>query len=379
MFDFDFSATFAHTTSSTNAKPWPTWFEFTYSSILASLMHKLKAQRRLVRAGCVLSLGLCSSAVCWAQPSTAADAYLHESATCGFIKLTDSIYSSSSGAWSFDAQGIARLAMVDIYRQDVLAIDPAGSLKTALGSPTLRAPLAGARPARICSNDGYLVVQDQMSGEMINLTFGTPGFNRLAYQTPEPTLWSQGPEKAPIPGRIISLYGWTLLDLDPDAPDSAPGFAAMVDFKTAEGDEFVAFVVFDSELNGRIIKDYRDPELVEVSNKVFYRSTFFDFPYFATAGDKAYVLVLEEPLRLGEISANSTEPRWLESFPDALKTVAPVIRNPRMEMVGLGPNPFRSSKALHRWPASTVSTTVCSSSSKRPWTRKTRLVGGSMS
>ena len=60
-------------------------------------------------------------------------------------------------------------------------------------------------------------------------------------------------------------------------------------------------------------------------------------PYFATAGDRAYALFLEDTARVVELGFDMDEPRELLSFPDSLTSVTEVVNDRQMRMAGRGP------------------------------------------
>ena len=278
------------------------------------------------------AFGALTVGAAWAsEPAVSAlERYTPTSGVCGYIELAGKIDSSSSGAWDVASRGakaMPRLALVDAIQERILGIEPDGQLQT-LAKSGLLIP-SGATPSRLRANDGLLVVQDQSGARMLNLTPGSAGFESFVYRT-KPKPWP-GPEDS-VEGLLYNIFDWTLLDLDPERPGSAPAFAGMGDLKLEDGTWKTVFVTFDTAMNGSIFALYG------VNDSIAIRGSSVDYPYFATVRGKAYVLLLQNEedggIRIGEVEFGSTEPRWLTAFPQELRKFADIAQDPNGRIAG---------------------------------------------
>lgn len=294
-----------------------------------SVVKKARRSWRGLRCRVVVISALC--VMPWpAAQSSADEPYVSDHALCERVQLDHRILATASGAWGTGSDG-QRLVVVDTYREDVLEVAPGGNLimskgpeKALKGSPAIaKIDLTGFKPSKIQAYRNDLLVQDIGQGRIFSLAKGDSAVD-LSYHG-----------KLGNEGTIVRMFNWTPIDGPPGngGPDLA--FAGFVQLLGPENQQLSAFVTFDSSMQGSVVRDYdfREP--------ISFRNRYLEFPLFASVNGKAYTLFLEgkkeTEVRLGEISYGSTEPRWLENFPEALREIIEVQRDPAMIRAGRGP------------------------------------------
>ncbi len=285
--------------------------------------------------------------------------YVPKDGVCGNTTLDRQIYSTASGAWGVDRNGEPTLVVVDTTREDIVEIRTNGQLvlskgnqkSSQLSSSMLKIDLSNTIPSRIRGRDGEIIFQDIEQGRLAKLNKNSSQPLDLSYHgelgsLPQAEVGGQSVSL----GQVVRMFDWTPIeDSTGDGPPEV-AFAGLVQLVdpdptlTKPADRFsTAFITFNADMQGSVVKKFH------YMGPLSFRSRYFEFPYFATAAGKAYALFLEggefvdgkvegvaEP-RLGEISFGSTEPRWLDGFPQALRRVAKAEIDLNKSRAGRGP------------------------------------------
>ena len=178
--------------------------------------------------------------------------------SCFRVQLEEPILQTLSAGWREMEDGLDHLLIVDSIREEILDVSPTGALlPLSLEKHQKRVKPDKNFPIRLQSiPDGPLIVQYRKQLVIDSLAgLDTLQIKEDSQEHAPVELKSLAREKVGNTiGQLRKVYGWTSFS----APDGGVAFASLVELRRSEnGPNFVAFVVFNSNLEGKVLKEYK--------------------------------------------------------------------------------------------------------------------------